>query len=203
MEEKNEEKIGVFLARFQPLHRAHLYVIEKALEECDRVVVMIGSSNKSRMIRNPFNYSLRYNMISEALAYRDDKNRVEIYGLPDWSQEDKDEDDKIWGNYLYYNVVARTHNKKFTFYYSDAPNIVKNWFYPEIEKNITFRFLEREKVLNGLSSTKIRKALLNFTEDDQKYLQECLPFSVYYRVNELRGIWLDIYNNPKKDFTMK
>ena len=26
-------KIGVFIARFQPLHKAHIYVIEKALKE--------------------------------------------------------------------------------------------------------------------------------------------------------------------------
>ena len=27
------QKIGVFIARFQPLHKAHLYVIEKALKK--------------------------------------------------------------------------------------------------------------------------------------------------------------------------
>ena len=34
---KYKHKIGVFLARMQPLHIAHLDIIEKALNECERV----------------------------------------------------------------------------------------------------------------------------------------------------------------------
>ena len=36
---QNPAKIGVFIARFQPLHKAHMFVIEKALKECDKLVI--------------------------------------------------------------------------------------------------------------------------------------------------------------------
>lgn len=45
--------IGVFLSRMQPLHIAHLGMIDKALSENDKVIVLIGSANKEGTIRNP------------------------------------------------------------------------------------------------------------------------------------------------------
>ena len=41
------------------------------------------------------------------------------------------------------------------------------------------------------------------TEKDQEYLNKCVPNSVRNRINELRGILLDINKNPHQDFTMK
>ena len=198
---EQQKKIGVFLARFQPLHNAHLHVIKTALEECDKVVIMLGSSNKKSMLRNPYDFNLRYDLLKASLS--EDMERINIYELPDWSKEDTMEDDLTWGSYLYYNIVARIHQKSFSFYYSDSPDTVTGWFSPDILKNIDFRFLERSKIYSGLSSTKIRAAMIKFEPEDQEYLRTCLPPAVYSRINELRGIWLDIYNNPKNDFSMK
>lgn len=38
--------VGVFLARMQPVHKAHLFMVTKACEECDEVCVILGSENK-------------------------------------------------------------------------------------------------------------------------------------------------------------
>ena len=197
------KKIGVFLARFQPLHNAHLQVIETALKECDEVAIMIGSSNKSKMPRNPFDLYLRESMLKDALRNSKNLDKISIYELPDWSQEDSIEDNYTWGDYLYYNIVSRIGQKSFTMYYSDNPEQIQSWFNGNIKNNVNFRFLKRKEVLDGLSSSKVREALLNFTEDDQKYLKKNLPENVYSRVNELRGICVDVYNNPKNDFSMK
>lgn len=197
------KKIGVFLARFQPIHNAHLYVIETALKECDHVAIMLGSSNKNNMPRNPFDFNLRYNLLMECLKDNKYLDKVTIYELPDWSQEDTTEDDLIWGRYLYYNIVSRIGQKSFTMYYSDEPELIKAWFDDNIQQNVSYKFLKRKDVFDGLSSTKIREALLSFTDKDQDYLKTHLPPAVYRRVNELRGICVDVYNNPKTDFTMK
>ena len=202
MENIIEEKIGVFLARFQPLHNAHLYVIETALKECDKVVIMLGSSNKGGMLRNPYDFRLRYNLLRASLPI-EDLDRISIYELPDWSQEDKTEDDRTWGYYLYYNVAARIKQKRFTLYYSDKPDILESWFSEDVRQYIDCRYLDRSSIFEGLSSTKIRAAMLRFNEEDQKYLEKCLPLAAFRRINELRGIWLDIQKNPKNDFTMK
>lgn len=203
MDKSEDIKVGVFLARFQPVHKAHIYVIETALKECDKVIILMGSSNKESMLRNPFSFKIRYELLRDSLSNREDMERIEIYELPDWSQEDKEEDNQIWGSYLYYNIVSRIKQKKFSFYYSDKPDIVADWFAPEIRQYITHRFLDRNSIFSGLSSTKIRTAILNFADEDQDYLEQFLPEAVYRRINELRGIWLDVFNNPKPDFTMK
>ena len=77
--EEKTLKIGVFIARFQPLHKAHMYVIEKALKDCDKVVIMLGSSNKENMPRNPFNFRLRKELLSESLSNEHDMTRIQIY----------------------------------------------------------------------------------------------------------------------------
>lgn len=197
------KKIGVFLARFQPLHNAHLYVIETALKECEHVAIMLGSSNKKNIPRNPFDYTLRHNLLMESLKENKYLDKVTIYELPDWSKEDSEEDNLIWGRYLYYNIVSRIGQKSFTMYYSDEPAVIKAWFDDNIQQNVSYRFLERKKVFDGLSSTKIRNAMLTFSEQDQEYLKKHLPPAIYKRINELRGICVDVYNNPKNDFTMK
>ena len=43
---------GVILARFQPVHNGHLALIKKAVKENDKVVLLVGSSDKFN-IRNP------------------------------------------------------------------------------------------------------------------------------------------------------
>ena len=196
-------KTGVFLARFQPLHNAHMYIIETALKECDRLVIMLGSSNKKDMLRNPFDFELRKEMLKNSLQNKDDYNRIEIYDLPDWSQESIKEDNLIWGRYLYYNIVSRARQKQFSFFYNDDPEILKAWFEDDIIKNINLRFLDRQSVFDGLSATKIRNAMLNFSLEDKEYLKKCLPIPVYNDIDNLRDIWLKVYNNPKSDFTME
>ena len=45
-------KVGVILARFQPIHNGHVELIRKAISENDKVVLLIGSSDKLNA-RNP------------------------------------------------------------------------------------------------------------------------------------------------------
>ena len=200
---EKSQKIGVFIARFQPLHKAHMYVIEKALKECDKVVIMLGSSNKENMPRNPFNFRLRKELLSESLGNEHDMTKIQIYQFPDWSEENRITDDIVWGHYLYYNIVSRINQKNFTLYYSDNPEIVTRWFDDEVKKYISFSFLNRQKVFEGLSSTKIREAMLRFNKEDKKYLYNFLPEAVFDRIEELRDILIKVHKNPRKDFTMK
>ena len=52
-------KTGVFIARMQPIHNAHIWIIEKMLQECDNILIIIGSANKSGTLRNPFDVKFR------------------------------------------------------------------------------------------------------------------------------------------------
>lgn len=202
MKNNKQPKIGVYLARFQPLHNGHLKVINEALKECDKLVIILGSSNKFDMIRNPFNFKLRVKMLTESLNPEYLEN-IEIFELADWSQESIIKDNFIWGHYLYYNIVSRIKQKQFTIYYSDSPSIINSWFDNEVNKYITIRLLDRKNDYNGISSTKIRHALLENSNDSDIFLKEMLPPAVYKRKSELSDILVKICKKPKQDFTMK
>ena len=194
------KKVGVFLARMQPVHNAHLFLVHKALEENDKALIVLGSENKVDMLRNPYDISLREEMLRECLTDEDNK-KLEIVTLPDWSMESDKGNDKTWGRYFYYNVVSRIFQKRFSLYYSDDPKILDDWFNDtEVREFITYRNFERSKLFEGLSSTKIRNAFIN---DDVDYIKEYCPESVQKRFDYLKKYYENVTLNPKDDFSME
>lgn len=57
------KKIMVYIGRFQPFHRGHEYVLNRALSTSDHVIVLIGSAFQARTIKNPFTFAERSEMI--------------------------------------------------------------------------------------------------------------------------------------------
>jgi len=181
-------KTGVFLARMQPVHNAHLHLIKQTCIENDEVIIMIGSANKEYETRNPFPIELRVGMLNGALLNNfdfDHVNKIKIYALPDYTHEKDYENDKEWGLYLYYNIISKTKNNMFSLYYSDEPSIMLNWFENKIKEKINFRFFERNELFEGLSATKIREAIVN---NDRLYIEKYCPKSVINNLELLQGI---------------
>lgn len=58
---------AVFIGRFQPFHEGHLHVIEKALEQANKVIVLVGSATGARRPRNPWSYQERHGVIMDAI----------------------------------------------------------------------------------------------------------------------------------------
>lgn len=56
---------AVFIGRFQPFHYGHASVIHEGLKVAERVIVLVGSANCPRSLRNPFTYRERANVIEE------------------------------------------------------------------------------------------------------------------------------------------
>ena len=54
---------ALFVGRFQPFHYGHLHAIEKILEECDELVLVVGSAQMSHEHDNPFTAGERIEMI--------------------------------------------------------------------------------------------------------------------------------------------
>jgi cytidyltransferase-like protein len=79
-------KVGVFLARMQPMHKAHIWMVEKALEENDKVLVVLGSSNKERTLRNPLPFWLRKQFLEDHIydSFNEGHlDKLEVIELPD------------------------------------------------------------------------------------------------------------------------
>ena len=83
-------KVGLVVGRFQPFHKGHLYLIEKALEVSDRIIIAIGSSN-IRNKENPLNYKTRVEMLKKVITEESLEDRVlKIIPSPD------DPSDDVW-----------------------------------------------------------------------------------------------------------
>ena len=75
-------KYLVFIGRFQPFHNGHKAVIDEALKRSDKVIILIGSANLPRSLRNPFSVAERTAMIEGAYA-KDDAARIHCVALDD------------------------------------------------------------------------------------------------------------------------
>lgn len=199
-----EKKCGVILTRSQPLHQGHIDVIKKALQENDRVLVVLGSADKEGTERNPFSIEERRNMYYYMNDMLQDR-RLTYMCLDDWSSDNEipyessvgstnnnyKSVNKEWGNWFYYNIVRELGRKTFTLYYNDSKEIIENWFLPEIKDRITVQSMER----SDYSSSNVRLKLL---EGDSDYLQKALPYYSKYRISLLVDKYQSIMKEKEK-----
>src|SRR3989344_3683432 len=61
---KQKYQTGLVIGRFQPLHLGHKYLIEKALEVCDKLIIGIGSANKNDG-KNPYPADMRVEFLKK------------------------------------------------------------------------------------------------------------------------------------------
>ncbi|MEW6422284.1 MAG: adenylyltransferase/cytidyltransferase family protein [Deinococcota bacterium] len=75
---------AVFVGRFQPPHAAHVATVRHALVHASRVLVLLGSANLARSIRNPFSAAERARMFGATLRETGvQRGRVLFRPLPD------------------------------------------------------------------------------------------------------------------------
>lgn len=170
--------IGVFVARFQPLHKSHEFLIHKSMEENDKTYVFISSADKARTKRNPLNIEERLGIFRKVFSRELVGGHLFVQPLDDRTDEN-DTDTIGWGNYLYDKITSEICDDNFTIYYSDDPAIMLSWFSEELKQHVNFRFFDRKELFAELSATKIREALLSDEDGSNKYLLENLPIEVY------------------------
>lgn len=146
-------KLGMVLGRFQIFHKGHESIINKALELCDEVIILIGSADKSDTYENPFSYEIRKSIIEEIY-----ENKLIIAPLNDLGVGNV----PMWGDYVIESC------KK----YKGIPDLViygdedkcKTWY-----KN--YSNIEYYKVDRGIipvSSSTLKEYLVNNNYDEFK-----------------------------------
>lgn len=172
-------KWGVLLTRAQPFHNGHLETVKKILEENDRALIVVGSSNKDHMVRNPFSIRMRVSIVQSTLLEElpEDYSRCKIMTLADWSMESATEYAEEWGKFFYYNVVNSICTKTFRLYYNDDISIVKRWFNDGLASRVE---IVQSPRINDISSTKIRDILKKFeiSTEDMNYLKQAFNASI-------------------------
>jgi bifunctional NMN adenylyltransferase/nudix hydrolase len=73
--------LAVFIGRFEPFHLGQLSILQRALLQSERVVVLVGSAEAPRTAKNPWTFTERVVMIHAALG--PDARRVTALPLRD------------------------------------------------------------------------------------------------------------------------
>lgn len=79
---------SVFIGRFQPLHNGHLTIINKALTQSEKLIIVLGSCHAARTIKNPFTAQERIEMFKSTLN-PDDFKQIEFVQVRDYHYNDK------------------------------------------------------------------------------------------------------------------
>ena len=83
----DKPNIGVFIGRLQPLHNAHLAVIQMALKEVDHLIIVLGSACQAKTVKNPWTTDERQDMILNCLS-DEDQARVSVVAAKDYLYND-------------------------------------------------------------------------------------------------------------------
>lgn len=180
----------VFIGRFQPFHLGHKSVIDAALQKARQVIVLIGSANLPRSLRNPFTVGERAKMIKEAYS-KTEADRIHCVGLDDalyndtrWLQLVQKAIKSVTGN-LSANIGLIGHSKDHSSYYL---SLFPNWAAVSVDN---FRGLSatpiREGFLLGATPTKER------TPDSTREVLEHFKQSDDYQTLHAEAWFIDRY----------
>jgi len=160
-------KRGVFVGRFQPFHNGHLKAVEDILKKVDELVIVVGSSQHSHRMSNPFTSGERITMIRRALEEEGiQPSRYWIVPVPDTHVH------MIWVS----QVVGYT--PKFHVVYTNDP-LTRRLFVERGFKVKPVPFHEREVY----SATEIRKRMM-----DGENWEELVPKGVAQVINDIGGV---------------
>lgn len=74
---------ALVVGRFQPLHKGHVALVTRALEDCQSVVVGIGSATAKTSLKNPFNAAERRQMLGACFPNEVAAGHLRIVDVPD------------------------------------------------------------------------------------------------------------------------
>jgi len=140
--EVNGPRTALFIGRFQPFHKGHLYLIKTILENYNEVTIGVGSAQYSNTPENPFTVDERVEMIERALK------GAKILGCSIVPIEDI-HDDKRWVQHVE-SLVPR-----FDAVYTHE-SLTRRLFSEKGYEVVEARLLERDQY----SGTEVRRRML-------------------------------------------
>ena len=177
----------VFIGRFEPFHIGHQEVVQRALEIAERVIILVGSSNQPRTIKNPWTFANRKEMISsvfeeETSCRSGDTFRPRISILP---LRDFRSDNNIWAAQVQEVVDAEVTK---TFSWSDYPRKGALIGHEKDSSSFYLRMFPQWQLVDHnmnevVHATDIRKL---YFESNIRYLSSIVPEGVYKYLQEFK-----------------
>lgn len=157
---------GLFVGRFQPFHNGHLEVIKKIMKEVDELVIVVGSSQYSHNLNNPFTAGERITMIRKALNEEGIQlTKIWIIPVPDVHQH------LLWVP----QIVG--YSPKFNVVYTNEP-LTRRLFMEAGFNVLSMPLIKRDIYL----ATEIRKRILA-----GKNWKELVPSSIAKFISDIDG----------------
>lgn len=144
--------VGLICGRFQTFHKGHEKLVDTGLMLCDRLLILIGSSQECGTERNPLNINTRTKMLKT--VYEDNPN-IMIYGLADLTNEN--DICPEWGRYLLENVDRYIYKNPDAMIYGNDESR-SGWFDKKDLKNTTELIINREEL--PISATMLRRLMV-------------------------------------------
>lgn len=178
---------GLLVGRFQTYHKGHQSLVETGLMLCDRMIILIGSSQESGTERNPFNISTRVDILR---AVHGDDNRIQIYGIPDLTNENDITPD--WGKFVLDNVDRYLYKApELMIYGNDAAR--SGWFDLEDIKNTSEIIVPRSRI--PVSGTMLRELMI---KDERKEWMRWVDPKLHKMYDRLRGELMSVHKKGEK-----
>lgn len=163
---------GLILGRFQLFHKGHQQLIDKALSECDKVLVFIGSAEKSGTKQNPFTYELRAKLINEIYG-----DKIILKPLNDLGVGNV----HAWGDYVFKNALKYLDRVDIIYFGGEVKHEL--WYSEEYSKNTKFEVFDRKEI--PISASLIREAIIN---DDYNTFEKFTDPKIHKFYDELKNI---------------
>lgn len=192
MSNKKLYDIGLICGRFSHLHLGHFSLIETSRKLCNKTLILVGSAQESKTLRNPFTIDTRINVIKTAFPDISSESLI-VDGLNDLTNEF---DFSVnWGEYVKENVENIMGKFADLIIYGDDESRNK-WFTKDILSNVSELVIPREK--HQISATILRGYLVI---DDKSSWEKITPNSIHHMYETLQEeimsvkIYKDIYDS--------
>ena len=174
-------QLGLVVGRFQPFHRGHESIIRNMLEDCDKIIIAIGSAQESGTKLNPFRYEYRRLMIQK--VFPECFDRIIIVGIKD---RENPSDDESWGEYLL-NTIYQNLNMRPDVIYQGAEVKHTHWF-----DSFDLSIVNINRELLKVSATEIREAIITNNFD---YYKNFMPDALHSEFENLKEILKYVESN--------
>lgn len=166
---------GLLVGRFQTFHKGHQKLVDTGLMLCDRLLVLIGSSQECGTERNPLNINTRTEMLRTVYP----TDRVMIYAIPDLTDENDIRPE--WGDYLMEAVDRYIYKAPELMIYGNDDSRSK-WFSKEAIINTSEFIVNRGAI--PISATMLRELMV---KNDRKEWMKWVDPKLHKMYDRLRN----------------
>lgn len=159
---------GIFIGRFQPMHEGHQAVLGQAASRCTKLLILVGSANSCRSVKNPWFFEERKDMISKKLRSAGISNHIIMpindypYNDPQWISDVRETVKYSFGN---------TETVPTLFGHTKEGNDYLKWF-PD------WKFQDLQATIH-LNATQVRERM--FAENHREMPETVRKDFLYYK----------------------